>query len=140
MKRICELCCRRVVRQHRRVCPTCCNDAIQYTPIDSILALPTVRVLRAMRFHGWISGGELLDSLTVAPGSERWNYNAVMYRLHRDGMLERRRSAGITASNDRHEYRITAAGRADLQRRLTTDMEVDPNVSRADLPRELRSA
>lgn len=134
-RRMCELCGVRVASATRYVCGRCKGDAIPYTPIETILEMPTVRVLRAMRHHGWICGVDLLDSLHI-PGEtlERFNYHTIMYRLRRDGLIERRRLVGST------EYRITDAGRRDLARRLTVDMEVDPNVSRADLPRELRSA
>lgn len=78
--------------------------ASRYLPVDELLELPRVRVLRVLRHFDWLGSSDMLLALNEP------NYDAVWRALvaHiKDGNIERRGSGP-------HEYRITQRGRAEL--------------------------
>lgn len=88
-----------------------------YEPIEDILARPKVRILRALRWFGWVSLHDLADALDVAfvtgESNEEWKslYDSIRY-LVKTGRVEARGSSWDT------EYILTDLGRADLARTL----------------------
>ncbi len=116
---------------------------IEYTPIDEALTRAPVRLLRAMRHFGWASCTELLEALGIPemnqrsasgfrlPDRERNTLAQALGRLVKSGLAEKTdgralgaRRMGIYVDVDNCSlYRITAAGRAEYQRQVTTDME-----------------
>lgn len=89
-----------------------------YEPIEDILARPKVRILRALRWFGWVSGEDLWLALDVpewnttdadADNSERNRMQTMLGYLTRTGRVE---------TCQRGVYRLTDLGRADLARTL----------------------
>lgn len=87
-----------------------------YTPLDELLEQPGIRILRALRFHDWVTTSTLLDAglMERTAADDR-----ALYRLVEAGHVERKRTVGHHA-----EYRITAAGKAHLVQRLQSPLLV----------------
>ena len=90
-----------------------------YVPLDEILGMPRVRVLRALRHFEWVTLEELFLSMgLLSNSSHEWrNLVASLCRAYKAGQVKRRGKA-----NGHCHYRITAVGRAELKRRLQVDM------------------
>jgi DNA-binding MarR family transcriptional regulator len=86
--------------------------ASRYLPLDELLEMPRVRVLRALRRFDWMSVREMLDALNEHEPRVNialWRALAVLVDA---GHAEK-------APNGRgHIYRITAGGRRELERLL----------------------
>lgn len=90
--------------------------AVYYRPLDEELARPQLRVLRFLRHFEDASLVELLDAAREPSHKNHTAYQAFSRALLRHteyGFVERIRSGGI------YRYRITEAGRAELERRLS---------------------
>lgn len=83
-----------------------------YTPLDETLAMPVTRLLRALRWFDWARSGDLYLALEVSD-DERSNYSAALSRMAKSGLVERGDN-----STDGWAYRLSGAGRAELDRRL----------------------
>lgn len=92
-----------------------------YRPLDSIVDLTRIRVLRAARFLDWFSGSELNELLGNVDDTARNTATQMLTRLARAGRFERREAVGDTgmrAAGSPYEYRITQAGRDELERTI----------------------
>ena len=85
-------------------------------------SVPSLRVLRALRFFDWADCTELMSACGAPDhrGHERGNLTAAISRLLRDGHIEKRR---VRSSAGRHamyvvQLRITDTGRAELASRV----------------------
>jgi hypothetical protein len=81
-----------------------------YRPIDELLAMPKVRVLRILRRFEWASSTEITDALEL-DAAEVGLYSATISRLFKDGAIDR--------SGDRiysYRYKVNAKGRTQLDR------------------------
>jgi hypothetical protein len=118
--------CSRQARSGFKLCRRCQQpryldpDRIEYTPIDEILASSKVRILRALLRLDWCGVDTLQEALDTFENEQSYNaICSVLYRLVSNGFVERR---GRIRD---YEYRITPSGRAELARRLQTDMAVE---------------
>lgn len=91
-----------------------------YEPIEDILARPKVRILRALRWFGWVTAADLFTALDLSDwvrngdNRERLNYTSTLRGLVNAGRVERDgHGRGVE-----HAYRLTDLGRADLARML----------------------
>ena len=85
--------------------------AVEYLPLDVVLAMSTTRTLRMVRYRGWTSVEDLIDCGTVL--TEYHELDATyqqLARMARKGLLSRRRLTGC-----RFEYQITPRGIAKLR-------------------------
>ena len=93
--------CRRCLKQQRDYAAT---KEPPYVPIDEWLAMPSTRILRALRFHDWASSAEILDSI----GADESQFNTIrttLYRLYQVGKLERR---ACPHHRKAYEYRVAS--------------------------------
>lgn len=88
-----------------------------YEPLDDILRSPTVRVLRAIRFHDWISMSDVAEILGIDGFKERNNLSSVLQNMARFGYVDRHRGLGLRL------YRITRRGIEQLERALAKYVE-----------------
>ena len=105
-----------------------------YQPLDEVIDLTRVRVLRAARYLEWFATQDLNEQLEVSDETARNSITQAVIRLARAGMLERRLTsggAGIRARSSLYEYRITPAGIADLEAVLSGSRVVRINHRRA---------
>lgn len=100
----------------------------RYVPLDELLARPPIRILRALRRFDWLYVSDLRSVLDIdsAPYLERNAFSVVLGRLIRGGLVERRESPRTWPGAGRNCYdvRLTARGRAELERRLAPDLSV----------------
>lgn len=89
-----------------------------YVQLDELLSQPATRLLRALRFFDWVSSSDLYVALDVGD-HEQSAFSAALARSARDGFVDRNRSGGVT-------YRLTAAGRRELERRLRGESRMQP--------------
>jgi DNA-binding MarR family transcriptional regulator len=92
----------------------------RYIPIDELLQRPDIRALRALRWFDWVTAEEIGDTLGLPPPDESPQRNtlvAAITRLVNRGEIQRR-PAPHGSHGARFEYRITAKGRARVERRL----------------------
>jgi len=146
--RTCDRCRRELPRRRRPYAPTAlcarcraeqneerrnrrAGDRILYTPLDEILELPAVRILRALRWFGWVEADELL---LVAGAPEHWEdrqaFHQALSRITRAGHADRWTLALVEGKRivRTQRYQITESGRRELARRLTVDMEVARDI------------
>lgn len=116
--------------------------ASKYVPIEDVLARPKVRILRALRWFGWVSRRELFDALDVTfEHRKAWGslYSALR-GLVVVGCVESVERELRDAATDRvvHEqiYCITDRGRFDLAR---TMRQYEASVSETNSVTFLRS-
>lgn len=85
----------------------------KYIPLDELLESPKIRLLRAIRTFEWAMSSHLMNHLSVPSRTEDKRvhdvYSQHLARLCANGLVERR---GLPPNS---EYRITAAGRAELE-------------------------
>lgn len=84
-----------------------------YVMLDAILEQPSTRVLRAIRWFDWASSFDIYFACDVGD-HDRSAFSAALARLTKDKLIER---------NGRL-FRLTAAGRQDLARRLRGESRV----------------
>lgn len=104
-----------------------------YVPVDEVVDLARVRVLRAARHLDWFESGALLVELGYEDERHRNTLTAAITRLAKSGGFERRLSQelrGMRASGGKYEYRITAAGVAELDAILGGKVRVPPGPRR----------
>ena len=83
----------------------------KYVPIEQILDVPRIRILRALRWFDWATTETLFDVLDVPTSkAERDRFAVTLSRASRSGDIEKRRTFGPC------EFRTTAAGLATIQR------------------------
>lgn len=83
----------------------------RYYPLDELLEMPRVRVLRAMRHFDWASAEDLRVALDIPADRRAWNTLAKqLQRLTVEGALER---TGPHATL--FQYRITELGKRQLR-------------------------
>jgi hypothetical protein len=96
-----------------------------YVPLETVLASPLARTLRALRHHDAVSLPELWDLLNE-PRENRGTYVTALARAHRQGWVDRIDYSGgarLFGLDNGNWYRITQAGRDELARLLTTNVE-----------------
>ena len=99
-----------------------------YSPIDEVLDQAPVRILRALRFCGWIDIYDFRDMVLNCTNEDRRSKDAIataLRRLAKSGMIEKRPGHGIcwTSRSESHCYdlRITRVGVAYLEKKLRAD-------------------
>lgn len=80
----------------------------RYLPIDELLELPRVRVLRALKHFDWMSMKQICEWLNEHDSASWQALNSALKRHTESGCVELRDS-----TIPRH-YRITPKGRAEL--------------------------
>lgn len=89
-----------------------------YVPLDAIVDLARVRVLRLTRRLDWFSSYELNELLGNVDEKQRNTGAQLLGRLTKAGLFERRdgdgRLEGLRGVGSTLEYRITAAGIAEV--------------------------
>jgi len=86
---------------------------VKYQPLDALLAQPQVRTLRKLRRFDWATIDEVYPDAQPTEKHSAWR---ALKKLVAAGFVEIR-----DATTGRHnEYRITAAGRAELERVLAS--------------------
>lgn len=106
------------------------RDAL-YIPVDVVIDLTRVRVLRAGVRLDWFSASELNEALGYFDNREKNNLTQMLGRLTRAGRFERRDSQAIHNSGSQWEYCITQAGRDELAAVLRGDRRVAIAAGRA---------
>lgn len=100
-------------------------------PIDAVLNQAPVRVLRALRWCGWIDVYDFRDVVLDCTHEDNKNaISAALGRLEREGLIEKRpqrQRLGYVAVSDRwcYDLRITPAGRAWLAKKLEPNTETE---------------
>lgn len=84
-----------------------------YVQLDVILEQPATRVLRALRWFDWAESFDIYTACNVGD-HERSAFSAALARLAKDKLIERGGKL----------FRITAAGRVELARRLNGESRV----------------
>lgn len=96
-------------------------------PVREVTDLTRVRVLRAARFLDWFSTQEFTtEILEIHDATMRNTITVMIKRLVRAGLIERSEVpivAGIRQSGSQYQYRITPAGRAELDGILGGDVD-----------------
>jgi len=92
-----------------------------YVPLDELLQVPAVRVLRALSRYDWIERQDLYDALDLPPNRAAPQllntYHMAVSRSVRLGHIEARDCRFFRQFMTR-DFRITPAGRAWLAKRL----------------------
>ncbi|MGN6107260.1 MAG: hypothetical protein ACTHU0_19285 [Kofleriaceae bacterium] len=101
----------------------------KYTPIDELLRIPSVRILRALKHQDWITSGDLFELLSVPHASEDRHvygtHSKALSRHVQHGYVESRlghQSSTGVAHLTPSEYRITTRGRSWLAQRMEYDL------------------
>lgn len=101
--------------------PTRWPSQPRYIPLDELLKMPRVRILRVLLHFDWTSCEDINLALDNLEEREANTYSACLGRMVREGFVEkkvvwRRRLSRATRRNDWNwsRYRITAAGRKHL--------------------------
>jgi hypothetical protein len=83
-----------------------------YAPLDEIVDLNRVHVLRAARRLDWFDFADLREAAGCADGEsvEANTLVVALTRMTRAGMFERRPTQVLRSSGSRYDYRITAVG------------------------------
>jgi hypothetical protein len=84
----------------------------RYLPLDEMLDLPRVRVLRVLKHFDWATMRQICDWLNEGTLAAWQSLNAALLRHNNEGHVER---AGVPGA---FTYRITEAGRAHLAQLL----------------------
>jgi hypothetical protein len=92
--------------------------------METVLALPRVRVLRALRWFDWASSMEITNALELGE-HDLPPVLAAIGRLVEEGKLDRR------GSSQPYEYRINDAGRTELKALLAKTQISDRDEKRA---------
>lgn len=88
------------------------NGSPRYSPLDETLAMPVTRLLRALRRFDWTRPGDLYVALEIGE-HEKSSFSAALSRMANKGLVERG-----DHSTDGWAYRLSDAGRVELERRL----------------------
>lgn len=113
---------------------------IAYTPLEDVLAQPAVRILRTLRWFDWIEVSDLLLAAGASEEHDASDRAALLTALSRAtaaGHVERfvpPRASGGDRAGRTSWYRITAAGRGELARRLAVDLEIATDEAEGDVP------
>lgn len=112
----------------RRAVPRCDRVPGGYIPLDELLAQGPTRVLRALRFCGWIDVWDFRELVLNCTHEDRRSKDAIstaLQRLTRAGLIEKRDSSGRSWGKGSpafcYDIRITPAGREYLARKLAPD-------------------
>jgi hypothetical protein len=85
-----------------------------YRPLDAVIDLTRVRLLRAARWLNWFATQELTEMLGPKDGRERNTLTQALSRMARTGEFQRRKTLhgllGMTGGGSPYEYRITQRG------------------------------
>ncbi len=93
----------------------CRRDSAKYVPLDALLEMPRVRLLRMLsRTDEWLGAVEIAEHLDVGDLAERRVLSQCVSRGAADGLLEVRVGSGWSWIGSPRQYRITEAGRAEL--------------------------
>lgn len=84
----------------------------RYLPLDELLDLPRVRVLRVLRRFDWATQADICGALDEYTNAAWQALNSAIRRHVASGSVER--LSGVVP----YQYRITSAGRAELARML----------------------
>lgn len=109
-QRNCRMC--EVILQRRRDRGT--DRTEPYTPIDEILAAPSIRILRVIRRFDWLGFVELCDLLEIddQDRASRWRVQGMLAFLVAQGHLDTDKTFHTVA------YRLTASGADKLRSTL----------------------
>lgn len=105
---------RRYARKRRRAARTAVRD---YLPLDTIVNLTRVRILRAACGLEWFSTFEINREMGASNLRVRNTVTKMLERLTKCGALDRRIATGgegMRAAGGKYEFNITAAGRAEI--------------------------
>jgi hypothetical protein len=100
--------------------------------VEEVLAEPSTRVLRALRFLGWATWDGIVTALELDDDKRQYNtFSMALRRLvsRSPQFVERDKVLGT------YLYRITFAGRSELRRRLAVPLPVASDEEAAE-PRE----
>lgn len=103
---------------------------IGYVPLDELLAMPRIRIVRTLLRFGWAEGVDIFEALGDVLHDPRVNnnYSVVLSRLVRERALKRREIVnGKGRSGGRYEYAVTLLGRVELamaMRRTQPELEL----------------
>lgn len=98
---------------------------IAYSPLDYRLEIPSVRMLRALRFFDWVDARTLWDVIGVPDYSqvarcpERNGASVALARLLRHGYVER------IGRVPHALYRVTASGKRYAREAVLSDLAVE---------------
>lgn len=114
--RYCERCHKRRIvswRRYRRKKRREERAAVRaYVPLDQVIDLTRVRILRAARDLDWFSTHEINCEMGASDARVRNAVTQMLRRLAKAGVLERR--TATDAIGGKYEYRISESGRAEL--------------------------
>ena len=93
------------------------RNALTYVPLDLLLEMPRVRLLRLLaRIDEWLGAIEISEMLDVGDETDRRALSQAISRGARDGLLEFREiGAGWSWIGSPRQYRISDRGRAELE-------------------------
>lgn len=132
-----------IYREHCLACARTARAILIYVPFDELIEQKPVKVLRALRLFGdsWVERADLYEAMDLPSWSAEpkllTNYHQAFTRLVKEGLIERRIAPHRWGYQAKVSlacwYRITAAGLADLERRMrhaqidqvATDAELD---------------
>ena len=96
-----------------RRCPHVGKSFDRYYPLDELLDIPRVRILRALTHFDWTSSTDLQIALDIEDSKRAWDaFARNLSNLSNQGVIDRA-GRGTT-----HLYRINDSGRAQLKRLL----------------------
>lgn len=96
----------------------------RYLPLDELLAMPRVRILRTLTHFDWASGEDINVALDNLDERSANAHSMCLGRMVREGLVERRGLWGRSGSRRESRgglnpaytrYRITDAGRRELR-------------------------
>lgn len=92
------------------------REVAAYRPLDEVIDLTRVRVLRALVRLEWVSCSDLIDTLGGVDDTMRNTISQQLTRLAKSGHVEKRRIPPLTGSGygAQWEYQIAQKGRANL--------------------------
>lgn len=92
----------------------------KYEPLDELLEMPRIRLLRAITRFGWVSSEELIDVVVGHGDDIRANtYVVQLGRLVKHGFVDRRGERNApNIGGSSYEYRINARGLAHIAEML----------------------
>jgi hypothetical protein len=104
-------------KYHRKTRLAARRELREHRPIEEIVDLTRVRILRAARHLEWFATSELNEALGSVDLTVRNRVTKMLGRLTSQGRIERRETesvGGLRPSGSDYEYQITPAGIAEL--------------------------
>lgn len=99
------------------------RELIEYQPLDEAVQSHRVRILRALWWRDWSETREIFQAAGIEDdywSRDRNSAQVTLGRLVRYGLVERR----VTDKPQNADYRITAAGRAEVARYRAGDLKL----------------